>query len=290
MVRLISYVVGLGFAFVLLLALWSSVTGVLQDPPAPTAAGAVQEKLEATTGYHVLPAGLSSNSAITGRYDRRQLQRGFQVYKEVCAACHSLSLVAFRDLRQLGYTPAEVKAIANQWAIEQPSPNPDTGENATRKNVPSDYFPLVFANDIAARAANNNAVPPDLSDMVKARHGGADYIYSLIGHGYVKQPAELVKEFPDIATPKGLYYNQYFANLNIAMPPPLKSDGQVQYTDGTKPTVDQMSKDVAAFLTWTAEPNLEARHAAGFAALLFIVGFCFLSWGAYQNVWRDVKH
>ncbi len=284
MVRLISYVVGLGFAFVLLLALWGSVAGVIKDPPAPTAAGFVQERLEESTGSHLLPAGLASNSALTGRFDRRQLQRGFQVYKEVCSACHSLRLVAFRDLAQLGYTAPEVKAIATQWQIEQPGVNPDTGEAQTHKNLPSDHFPLVFANDVAARAANNNAVPPDLSDMVKARHGGADYIYSLVGHGYVKQPAELLKRFPDIATPKGLYYNQYFANLNIAMPPPLKSDGQVQYADGTKATVDQMAKDVAAFLTWTAEPNLEARHAAGFAALLFIVGFCFLAWGAYQNV------
>ena len=290
MVRLISYVVGLGFAFVILLALWGSVGDVIKNPPAQTAAGFVEERLVEQNGTHLPSAGLVSNSAITGHFDRRQVQRGFQVFKEVCSACHSIRLVAFRDLQQIGYTAPEVKAIANQWQIEQPSPNPDTGENATRKNLPSDHFPLVFANDIAARAANGGAVPPDLSDMVKARHGGADYIANLVGHGYVKQPAELLKKFPDIATPTGRYYNQYFANLNIAMPPPLKSEGQVQYTDGTKATVDQMGKDVAAFLTWTAEPNLESRHAAGFAALLFILGFCFLTWGAYQNVWRDVKH
>ena len=111
---------------------------------------------------------------MAGRFDRRQLQRGFQVYKEVCSACHSIRLVSFRDLADLGYSPNEVKAIANQWQIEQPSPNPDTGEASTRKNLPSDHFPLVFANDTAARAANNNAVPPDLSDITKARHGGAN--------------------------------------------------------------------------------------------------------------------
>ena len=126
--------------------------------------------------------------------------------------------------------------------------------------------------------------------MVKAREDGANYIYSLVGHGYGQQPAGLLKEFPDATTPKGLYFNKYYPNLNIAMPPPLKQEGQVQYSDGTKPTMDQMAKDVSAFLTWTAEPNLETRHAAGLAAVVFISIFCFLAWGAYQNVWRDVKH
>ncbi|WP_242095219.1 cytochrome c1 [Sphingomonas sp. CROZ-RG-20F-R02-07] len=289
MVRAIAALVGAAFVFVLALALFGTVSDRIKNPPAETAAEFVQGRIEATTGSHLLNAGLSSDGVL-GKYDRRQLQRGFQVYKEVCSACHSIRLVAFRDLAQIGYTAPEVKAIANQWQIEQPAPNPDTGEASTRKNIPSDHFPLVFANDIAARAANNNAVPPDLSDMTKARHGGANYVYSLVAHGYVKQPTDLVKEFPDIATPKGLYYNQYFANLNIAMPPPLKSDGQVQYADGTRPTVDQMAKDVAAFLSWTAEPNLEARHAAGLAAVIFLMIFCFLAWGAYQNVWRDLKH
>ena len=281
--------VGAAFVFVLALALFGTVSDRIKTPPVESAAEWVQSRIEASTGSHLLSAQLASDG-VTGRFDRRQVQRGFQVYKEVCSACHSIRLVAFRDLQKMGYTAPEVKAIANQWQIEQPSPNPDTGEAATRKNLPSDHFPLVFANDTAARAANNNAVPPDLSDITKARHGGADYVYSLVGHGYVKQPAELVKEFPDIATPKGLYYNQYFANLNIAMPPPLKSDGQVQYTDGTKSTVDQMAKDVSAFLTWTAEPNLESRHAAGLAAVVFLLIFCFLAWGAYQNVWRNLEH
>ncbi|WP_375381035.1 cytochrome c1 [uncultured Sphingomonas sp.] len=289
MVRAIAALVGAAFVFVLALALFGTVSDRIKTPPAETAAEWVQGRTEAATGTHLLNADLAS-AGVLGKYDRRQLQRGFQVYKEVCSACHSIRLVSFRDLADLGYKPPEVKAIANQWQIEQPSPNPDTGEAATRKNLPSDHFPLVFANDIAAKAANNNLVPPDLSDITKARHGGANYVYSLVGHGYVKQPAELLKEFPDIATPKGLYYNQYFASLNIGMPPPLKSDGQVQYTDGTKPTVDQMAKDIAAFLTWTAEPKLENRHAAGLAAMVFIAIFCFLAWGAYQNVWRDIKH
>ena len=171
--------------------------------------------------------------------------------------------------------------------IEQPSINPETGEPATRKNIPSDRFPSPFANEVAARAANNNALPPDLSLITKAREDGTAYVHSLLT-GYTTQPAALLKEFPDIKTPEGLHYNPYFANLNIAMPPPLTADGQVTYADGTKPTVEQMSTDVSAFLSWTAEPNLEARHSAGFASIIFILIFCGLAWGAYQNVWRDV--
>ncbi len=280
MVRLIASLVGAAFVLVLGIALFGSVTGVITDPVAATA----------ESEYHLHPKELDlASNGVFGRFDRRQLQRGFQVYKEVCAACHSLRLVAFRDLQKIGYSEPEVKAIANQWVIEQPSINPETGEAATRKNIPSDRFPLPFANDVAARAANNNALPPDLSLMTKARHDGGAYIHSLLT-GYQKQPAKMLKEFPDIKTPEGLHYNPYFANLNIAMPPPLTADGQVTYADGTKPTLDQMSTDVSAFLTWTAEPNLEARHAAGFASIIFILIFCGLAWGAYQNVWRDVKH
>ncbi|MDQ1232077.1 cytochrome c1 [Sphingomonas sp. SORGH_AS_0879] len=282
MVRGIAFLVGAAFTLVLAIALWGSVSGLVSDPPAPTA--------EEEFHLHPKSAHLASDG-ILGRFDRRQLQRGFQVYKEVCAACHSLRLVAFRDLKDLGYNEAEVKAIANQWVIEQPSINPETGEATTRKNVPADRFPSPFANEVAARAANNNALPPDLSLMTKARHDGTNYVYSLIGpDAYRNQPAELLRKFPDVKTPTGLHYNPYFANLNIAMPPPLTQDGQVQYTDGTLATRDQMAKDVAAFLTWTAEPRLESRHAAGIGAVIFILIFCFLAWGAYQNVWRDVKH
>lgn len=281
MVRIIATLVGAGFIFVLGLALWGTAADWIKEPPEHTAAEKFYE--------HPLDAKLQS-AGMLGTFDERQLQRGFQVYKEVCSACHSLNRVAFRNLEQIGYSEAQVKTIANEWAIEQPTVNPETGEAATRKNVPSDRFPSPYANETAARAANANALPPDLSLMVKARHDGANYIYSLVGHGYVPQPAELLKEFPDAKTPPGLYYNKYFPNLNIAMPPPIASEGQVQYADGTKPTVDQMAKDVSAFLTWAAEPNLERRHAAGFGAVIFALIFCFLAWGSYQNVWRDVKH
>jgi ubiquinol-cytochrome c reductase cytochrome c1 subunit len=280
MVRLIASIVGAAFVLVLGIALFGSVAGVITDPVAPTA--------ESVAHKHPKELELASNG-VFGKFDRRQLQRGFQVYKEVCAACHSLRLVSFRDLQKIGYSEPEVKAIASQWVIEQPSINPETGEAATRKNIPSDRFPSPFANEVAARAANNNALPPDLSLITKAREEGTAYVHSLLT-GYTTQPASLLKEFPDIKTPEGLHYNPYFANLNIAMPPPLTSDGQVTYADGTKPTIDQMSTDVSAFLTWTAEPNLEARHAAGFASIIFILIFCGLAWGAYQNVWRDVKH
>ncbi len=280
MVRLISLLVGAGFVFVLALALFFTAKDAIQNPAPHTAEHAFHEHPE---DIHLSSAGLF------GKFDRAQLQRGFQVYKEVCAACHSLKYVSFRDLQKIGYNEAEVKAIANQWVIEQPSVNPETGEAATRKNLPSDHFPSPFANEVAARAANNNALPPDLSLMTKAREDGSNYVHALIT-GYRDQPAELLREFPDAKTPEGLHYNPYFANLNIAMPPPITSDGQVTYSDGTKATKDQMARDVAAFLTWTAEPNLEARHAAGVAVVIFLLIFVYLTWGAYQNVWRDVKH
>ncbi|MBD8470724.1 cytochrome c1 [Sphingomonas sp. CFBP 8765] len=280
MVRLIASLVGAAFVLVLGIALFSSVSGVITDPVAPSA--------ESVAHKHPKELELASNG-VFGKFDRRQLQRGFQVYKEVCSACHSLRLVSFRDLQKIGYSEPEVKAIANQWVIEQPTINPETGEAATRKNIPSDRFPSPFANEVAARAANNNALPPDLSLITKAREEGTAYVHSLLT-GYTDQPAALLKQFPDIKTPEGLYYNPYFANLNIAMPPPITAADQVAYADGTKATKEQMSADVSAFLTWTAEPNLESRHAVGVASILFILVFCGLAWGAYQNVWRDVKH
>jgi len=280
MVRAISYLIGAAFVGVLAIALFGTAYTAVTDPP--------PESAEHEFHRHPENVGLSSSGAF-GKFDRAQVQRGFQVFKEVCAACHSLKYVAFRDLQQIGYSEAEVKAIATQWVIEQPSINPDTGEASTRKNNAADHFPSPFANEVAARAANNNALPPDLSLMVKARHDGANYIHALLT-GYQRQPAELLQKFPDAKTPSGLHYNPYFANLNIAMPPPLTSNGQVTYTDGTAATMDQMSKDVSAFLTWTAEPKLEQRHAAGLASLAFLAIFCFLAWGAYQNVWRDIEH
>ena len=280
MVRFFSWIVGAGFVAALFCALVSSISGLISDPPQETAAEAFHREPK--------PLSLASDGPF-GTFDERQLQRGFQVFKEVCSACHSLSLVHFRDLEDIGYSEAEVKAIADRWVIEQPTINPDTGEMTTRKNLPSDPFPSPFPNEVAARAANNNAAPPDLSDMVKAREGGAAYIHSILT-GYQNPDSRLKEEFPDFDVLPGLHYNPYFPSLAIAMPPPLTSDGQVQYVDGTRPTIDQMATDVSAFLVWAAEPNLQARHRAGWAVLGFLVIFCFLAWGAYKNVWRDVEH
>jgi ubiquinol-cytochrome c reductase cytochrome c1 subunit len=222
-----------------------------------------------------------------GHYDKAQLQRGFKVYSEVCAACHSLHRVAFRDLEALGYNEAEVKAIAK--AHQVPDVDPTTGEPATRPGAPADKFPLVYPNDVAARAANNNAIPPDLSLITKARHDGSNYVHALLT-GFAEQPAALLKRFPDAKTPEGLHYNPYFANLNLAMAPPLAGDDQVTYTDGTKATIDQMSQDVSAFLTWTAEPKMESRKVAGRAVVFFLLIASVLAWMAYQNIWATKEH
>ena len=221
MVRLISILVGLGFVGV---ATWSLLWGVI--------AYLSEEHVETNEHrFHLAPKEVSfTHQGPFGRYDRQQLQRGFQVYKEVCAACHGLNLVAFRNLAELGYNEPEIKAIANQWAIEVPDINPDTGEPATRKPLPADRFPSPYPNEVAARAANNNAMPPDLSLIVKARHHGPEYLYSLLT-GY--QPAETYrnedgKPLPADARPGPTHhFNPYFPNLNLAMPPPLAADGQV---------------------------------------------------------------
>lgn len=279
MLRFIFGVIGAAFAGVLLISLFVNLSDYFSSPPAPAA----------EHEFHKEPKHLVlASDGPLGKFDRRQLQRGFQVYKEVCSACHSMHLVAFNDLQQIGYNEPEVKAIANQWATEVPSVNPDTGEAATRKAIPADKFPSPYANETAARAANNNALPPDLSLITKAREGGAAYVYSLLT-GYQNPPAKLLKEFPASKPGPGLHYNPYFANLNIAMPPPLTSEGQVTYADGTKPTVDQVAKDVSAFLVWAAEPKLESRHRYGIAVSIFLLIASVLGYLAYQNIWAEAK-
>jgi ubiquinol-cytochrome c reductase cytochrome c1 subunit len=279
MVRLIGFFVGLGFALVLFISMFTDLSAYFSSPPEETAEHAFHK--------HAKHVSFPSDGPL-GKFDRPQLQRGFQVYKEVCAACHGMNLVAFRDLAALGYEEPEIKAIAAQWAIEVPSINPDTGEAATRKAVPADRLPSPYPNETAARAANNNALPPDLSLIAKAREGGAAYTYSLLT-GYAAQPARLFKEFPAAKTPEGLYYNPYFANLNIAMPPPITSDGQVTYADGTPATVDQMAKDVSAFLIWTAEPKLENRKKTGLAVVIFLIIATILGYFSYRNIWAEAK-
>ncbi len=277
MVRIIGFLVGLGFAGVLLISLVVNLVGFIQSPPEPAA----------EHEYHREPKALHlASDGPFGKFDRQQVQRGYQVYKEVCAACHSMNLVHYRDLAALGYSDAEVKAEAASHEV--PGINPETGEESTRKAVPTDHFPSPYANETAGRAANNNALPPDLSLIAKAREGGAAYVYSLLT-GFQNQPAELLKKFPSAKTPQGLHYNPYFANLNLAMAPPLTSEGQVVYADGTKSTVDQMAKDVSAFLVWTAEPKLEARHRYGMTALIFLIIATVLGYLSYRNIWADAK-
>jgi len=277
--RFILGFIGAVFALVLTISLISGLSTYFSSPPAPLA----------SEEFHLKPKPLHlASDGPFGRFDNQQLQRGFQVYSEVCSACHSMKLVSFRDLKGLGYNDAEIKKIASDWKVQAPSLNPDTGEPATRKPLPSDTFPPPYPNEIAARAANNNALPPDLSLITKAREGGAAYVYSLLT-GFQNQPPELLKKFPEAKTPPNLHYNPYFANLNIAMPPPLTTNGQVTYADGTPATVDQMAKDVAAFLAWTAEPNLENRHAAGLAVSVFLLVAAILGYLAYQNIWHEAK-
>ncbi len=281
MVRPIAFLVGLFFAGVLA---YSAIRGavVMVTEPTPKTAEKVFHK-------HPRQIDWSFNGPL-GKFDQAQLQRGFQVYKEVCSACHGLKLVAFRDLQNIGYSEGQVKTIATEWAIETPTINPDTGEPATRKSIPADKIPSNFPNDTAARAANNNALPPDLSLITKARHDGPNYVYSLLTGYAAEQPAELIKQFPDSKTGDGLHYNPYFANLNIAMAQPIIADEQVAYGEGApKATVDQMSKDVSAFLTWTAEPKLENRKQVGLGVFIFLLAFTWLAWMSYQNIWSEKK-
>jgi len=283
MIRWIARIIGIGFVGVLLIALFGTVSDYISTPPEPTA--------EHEFHREARELDLESNGPF-GKFDRAQLQRGLQIYTEVCSGCHSLSRVSFGSLADLGYKEGQIKAYAgsgNFWKIEVPSINPETGEPATRKATAADHFPSPYPNETAARAANNNALPPDLSLITKAREGGAAYVYSLLT-GYQAQPAELLKKFPTAKTPNGLYYNPYFANLNLAMPPPLSSDGQVTYGEGSpKPTVDQMARDISAFLVWTAEPKLENRHRTGLVVVIFLLFATILGYLSYQNIWAEAK-
>ena len=272
MVRFFGILIGLFFAGMLFYSFGRGAVEYISNPPVPV----VEHE------FHKEAKEVSFKSdGPFGKFDKQQLQRGFQVYKEICAACHSIRLVAFRNLEDLGYNEDEVKAIAANWPIESPSIDPDTGEASSRPSIPADKFPKPFANDVAAGAANNNAIPPDLSLITKAREGGAPYVYSLLS-GYSDPPAEL----PEANRPgAGLHYNPYFANLNIAMAPPITGDDQVSYSDGTKATVSQMAEDVSAFLIWTAEPSLIKQKQTGWAVLAFLLIATILGFLSYKTIW-----
>jgi ubiquinol-cytochrome c reductase cytochrome c1 subunit len=277
MVRIIAFLIGLFMSGWLLVSAGVTTYEMISEPAQPTVESKFHKHVKSVSFKHDGPFG---------EFDKAQLQRGLKVFSEVCAACHSLNQVAFRDFEALGYSEDEVKAIAKGWKTEVPSINPQTGEAATRPGLASDKIPSPYPNEVAARAANNNALPPDLSLMTKARPNGTAYVYSLLT-GYENVPANLPKEARPGA---GLHYNPYFHSLNLAMAPPLTADDQVTFDDGTKATKAQMAKDVSAFLTWTAEPKMEARKTAGWAALLFLIVFTVLTYMSYRTIWADKKH
>ena len=212
-----------------------------------------------------------------GTFDRAAAQRGFLVYKEVCAACHSLRFIAFRNLQEIGLTEGEVKVLAAGYQVTD-GPN-DAGEMFERPGKASDRVPSPYPNEKAARAANNGAYPPDLSLIAKARLGGENYVYSLLT-GYDPPPS-------GVQMREGMSYNTYFPGHQIAMPKPINDD-QVTYPDGTKASVDQMARDVTTFLAWAAEPNLEARKSLGVKVMLFLAAFSVVLYAAKRKVWADV--
>ncbi len=223
------------------------------------------------------PAQDWSFSGVFGTYDRAELQRGFQVYTEVCAACHSLDYIAFRNLTDLGFSETEVKAIAAEYEV--PAAPDENGDVLPRPATPADRFPAPFENANAARASNSGAFPPDLSLIVEARGGGADYINAVLV-GYADPPSDT-----DLAD--GMSYNSYFPGGQIAMPPPLFEDG-VTYGDGTAATVAQQAHDVTAFLAWASEPNMEERKRMGVMTMIFLVVMTGLLYVSKRKIWSDV--
>ncbi|NQV22167.1 MAG: cytochrome c1 [Rhodospirillales bacterium] len=212
-----------------------------------------------------------------GTFDRAAMQRGLQVYREVCAACHSLDLVAFRTLSDTGLTEDEIKELAAEYEVAD-GPD-DEGEMFDRPGLPSDIFVGPYANEKAGRASNNGAFPPDLSLITKARPGGEDYLYALLT-GYEEAPE-------DFDLGDGMTYNTAFTDHQIAMPSPLYEDA-VEYDDETEATVEQMARDVSVFLTWTAEPALEARKRMGVKVLIFLGIMMVLLFFVKRQVWSDV--
>ncbi len=256
---------------------------VLAASLAIAAAASAPSALASATVKHPESVGFSFEG-VFGTFDRNQLKRGFQVYKEVCSSCHSLSLVAYRNLKDPGgpeFTEAEAKALAAE--VEIPILD-DAGQPATRKGTLADHFPYQTQPDQKATLKSAyGLLPPDLSLVAKGREGGADYIHALLT-GYGEEPPH------GMTMPEGGNYNPYFPGGVIAMPPPIV-DGQVEYAEKDVPrTVDQYAKDVAAFLMWAAEPKLEARHRLGFGVLLFLGILTGLLYLSYRRVWRDVEH
>jgi len=216
-----------------------------------------------------------------GKFDRGSLQRGYQVYTEVCAACHSMKYVSYRNLAEKGgpeFSVEQAKAIAASFEVKD-GPNAD-GEMFTRPGKLSDKFVMPYENVKAAQAANGGAYPPDMSVLVKARGGGANYIYSLL-QGYEDPPIGITLD-------EGVHYNKYMYGNKIKMANPL-SDGLIEYADGTTASVEQMSKDVTTFLTWAAEPHLEARHRMGFKAVVYLIILTILVYFSMKRIWSRIE-
>ena len=220
-----------------------------------------------------------SFKGLFGKFDRAALQRGYQVYTEVCSGCHSMNLLSYRNLIEEGgpeFSESQAKAMAAAFEVKA-APNAD-GEVEMRPAILSDKFVSPYENEQQGRAANGGAYPPDLSVMVKARHGGADYLYSLL-LGYVDAPS-------DIKLDDGVYYNEYAKGQKIAMPQVLYEDAVV-YTDGTAATPEQMARDVTMFLTWAAEPKLEARKRIGFKVISYLLILSVLLYFTNRQIWKD---
>ena len=259
----------------------------------------------ASGAAHELKDGGFSFEGPFGTFDQGQLQRGYKVYREVCAACHSMSMLSFRSLAIEGgpfYDPHQDSPAANRYVkalaaeIQVPDIDSETGEAIQRNATAADHFPNPYPNHTAAAAANGGAAPPDLSVMAKARHGGANYIYSLLT-GYNTPPANLKM------TPTQ-HYNAFMAgDLTpfvpegahvppggfIAMPNPL-ADGQVTYDDGTVASVDQMAKDVSAYIAWASEPHMVERKRTGLGVMIFLVLFAGITYASYRRIWKGVAH
>ncbi len=216
-----------------------------------------------------------------GKFDRASLQRGYQVYTEVCASCHSMKYLSYRNLAEEGgpeFSKEQAKAIAASFEVTD-GPN-DDGEMFTRAAKLSDKFVNPYQNDKEAMASNGGAYPPDMSVLVKARSGGADYIYSVL-LGYVDPPS-------GVNLDDGVYYNKYMYGNAIKMPKVLE-DGLVEYNDGTEATEEQMAKDVVSFLSWSAEPHLEERHKIGFKAIIYLIILTLLVYLSMKRLWSRIE-
>lgn len=260
--QLTNVIVRMGLAAVI------AVSGLVTASPMVQAAGDYEKPMKIDWQHH----------GFFGTFDQASLQRGFQVYRQVCAACHGMDLIAYRNLMDLGYTDAQVRAIAAEATV-QDGPN-DEGDMFDRPGIPADRFVNPYANEKAARYANNGAYPPDLSLIVRARHYNEDYIYSLLA-GYTEAPA-------DFQLSDGMHYNPYFPGKQIAMAAPL-SAGVVAYEDGTEASVEQMSKDVTNFLAWASDPHQIERKQMGFKVVLFLLFLTVIVYKSKKKVWKDLE-